>query len=610
MRSHAEWRRFRGKPALCLIASLVVSAVVGGSGRDARAGIDDLLGTEPGELVNGGNFLNADNCSSCHGKGFEGDFSVLPFDGWAGTMMGNAARDPVFFAALTVANQDTPGVGTYCLRCHSPIAFVRGHATPPDGSAFDEVDEQGIGCDTCHRMEESPVAGPTPYLVSNAQIFYDLDERKRGPYVACADEPMNPDCANSPAHEVIQRTSLGDSSLCGQCHEVTNPDRKLRDELGVETAFEFPLDTTYTEWQNSAFSTGAEALSCQDCHMMRKPGEYPLTSFFNAKKRPNVRTHVFVGGNHWGIEAVMNANPDRAASFPESFAVAKAATLGMLASATKLTVTGLEGTPKPGDTINLAVKVENLSGHKFPSGYAETRRAWLSVVLVDAEGKERALLGGYDVMSGEIAETPPTRIYRALHGAWNGTTAEVEEHLSLHDSVVSDSRIPPKGFVPTVTTAVKGPIDYADGEGGFRNFDEAPLVVTLPTDLVGKQTLEVRVNYQSMTVEYVKFLQAENVTDTRGDDLARIFDETGRAAPLVIGQVSQLIDFGGEPGVGGAGGTGGGGEASGGAPSVDIGGAGVGCAMSPNPRTSSWFLGVALAWLARRRGAKANRRWL
>jgi hypothetical protein len=45
-------------------------------------------------------------------------------------MMANAARDPVFFAALAVANQDLPSVGTFCIRCHAPIGFVRGHATP------------------------------------------------------------------------------------------------------------------------------------------------------------------------------------------------------------------------------------------------------------------------------------------------------------------------------------------------------------------------------------------------------------------------------------------------------------------------------------------------
>src|SRR4051812_9701964 len=117
----------RGIPAALTLSLVLASGA-------ALAGINDLKGTKPGDLVSGGKFLNADGCSQCHGGGWMGDKTYLPSDTWAGTMMANAARDPVFFAALAVANQDAPGVGTFCIRCHTPIGFVRGHATPPDGS--------------------------------------------------------------------------------------------------------------------------------------------------------------------------------------------------------------------------------------------------------------------------------------------------------------------------------------------------------------------------------------------------------------------------------------------------------------------------------------------
>src|SRR5687768_15121421 len=41
-------------------------------------------------------------CDSCHGQ--YADYAAN--DTWKGTMMANAARDPLFHAALTVANQD------------------------------------------------------------------------------------------------------------------------------------------------------------------------------------------------------------------------------------------------------------------------------------------------------------------------------------------------------------------------------------------------------------------------------------------------------------------------------------------------------------------------
>ena len=58
--------------------------------------------------------------------------------GTAGTMMANAARDPVFFAAIAIARQDAPDSAVeHCVRCHSPTSYVRGHSLPADGSALD-----------------------------------------------------------------------------------------------------------------------------------------------------------------------------------------------------------------------------------------------------------------------------------------------------------------------------------------------------------------------------------------------------------------------------------------------------------------------------------------
>jgi MYXO-CTERM domain-containing protein len=53
---------------------------------------------------------------------------------WEGSMMANAARDPLMYAALAIANQDVSGVGgDFCLRCHSPSGFTMGHTmmNPP-----------------------------------------------------------------------------------------------------------------------------------------------------------------------------------------------------------------------------------------------------------------------------------------------------------------------------------------------------------------------------------------------------------------------------------------------------------------------------------------------
>ncbi|AKT37764.1 MYXO-CTERM sorting domain-containing protein [Chondromyces crocatus] len=581
----------------------------------AAAGLADLQGTNPGDLPNGGYFSPAERCATCHktsGNQPPQWREHMPVDTWAGTMMGNAARDPVFFAALTVANQDFPGMGTFCIRCHSPTAFVRGHATPPDGSGFDPIpaegliDTQGVGCDTCHRA--TTLADPQdpnfPYYLGNAQLLYEDDPSgtKRGPY---AD-------SSSPNHGSMQEPNLADSRFCGQCHQVTNPEIMLRDAQGVPTAIEFPLDTTYEEWAASDYANDAQQTSCIDCHMKRASGNLPVVNIFDPILRTDPRDHVIVGGNHWGIQAVMAApaNAEHVASNQQAFQLALTKTLESLQSAAAVTLVDAPAELSPGQPFTVRVRVENLTGHKFPTGYAESRRAWVAVALVDASGAERTLVGGYDEATGEIVEDPPTHVYKAVHGKWNAAleVGEAEEHLALHDMIISDTRIPPKGFVASETTLPTSEIDFSDGNGGYRHFDEVAFTLTAPADAAGMQTLSARVYYQSMTRHYIEFLRDQNVTDDRGMELEDIYRATGEAPPILVARAESPVDLGGSsgPGGGGAGGTGG--EAGSGDTPVPPGSGdegGCGCraagAEDAGPWAAATLTGLALLAASRRR---------
>lgn len=587
------------------LGALLALGLVSGS---AAAGVGDLQGTQPGDLPNGGYFSSAENCATCHKAkaGMEPDY--MPFDTWNGTMMGNAARDPVFFAALTVANQDEPGVGTFCLRCHSPLGFVRGHASPPDGSGFDPdpenglIDGQGVGCDTCHRATTiADTADPSfPYYLGNAQLTYtdDVNMTKHGPY----------NDASSPNHGTVQDLNLADSRFCGQCHQVTNPGRRLKDAAGVDTPLEFPLDTTYEEWTASDYADGgASATSCIDCHMQKKLGEFPVTNLFESPLRTDPRDHALVGGNHWGILAVMEANPDRAATYGPSFQLALARTLDSLESSAQVTLVDAPREAAAGETFNVTVRVENLTGHKFPTGYAESRRAWIALSLVGGGDQEVALLGGYDAATGEIQADPPTHVYRAVHGRWDQAsgTGQKEEHIVLHDMILSDTRIPPKGFVPSTTTAPTMEIDYADGSGGYRHYDEATFAVTAPAAATGTLTLSARIYFQSMTREHVEFLKSENVTDTRGDDLEAIYLATGEAAPILVASAESPIDFGAPPGTGGGGGESGSSTGGNTEPGDDDGGCGC---RAAGREASGGLSAAALAGLAIAAAARRQRR--
>ncbi|WP_437815400.1 MYXO-CTERM sorting domain-containing protein [Sorangium sp. So ce1078] len=593
---------------------------------EAAAGIDDLQGTKAGEMPAQNNLGTAERCAGCHRAEDENGLDYMPTDTWAGTMMANAWRDPVFKAALTIANQDAPGVGTFCLRCHSPVGFVNGRATPPDGSGFDPnaasdgkiVDGQGVSCSVCHRAK--PTLGPddkSSYLIGNAQLVFDTTPEAAGfTSTPVMYGPYENVVSNS--HIGERDTTLAGSQFCGQCHQVTNPEVMLRNADGTETTIEFPLDTTFEEWASSDFRDGgSDARSCIDCHMRRKTGEWTVADLGPIRTDP--RDHVLVGGNHWGIQAVMAAEKEFAAERADAFQLALDRTLESLASAASVTLVEAPREAGPGDEITLTVRVENLTGHKFPTGYAESRRAWIAVFLVDEDGGERPLLGGYDADTGEIQHEPPTHEYRAVHGLWNSDAGagEKEEHLARHDMIISDTRIPPKGFVPaSQTTRPTAEIDFGDGNGGFRNYDEARFTLTVPAGAFGAQTLSARVYYQSMTREYIEFLRSENVTDDTGEKLMEIYEETGEAPPILVASADAPIDLGAPPdntGGGGSSGDGGGGggdspTGSGADGARDAGGCGC---RTPGDGHDGWLpaglAGLALASAAARR-RRAHRR--
>ncbi|WP_437510106.1 MYXO-CTERM sorting domain-containing protein [Sorangium sp. So ce1099] len=597
--------------------------------RGAAAGIDDLQGTTADEMPQPNNFGTAERCTGCHRAEGQDPLDYMPTDTWAGTMMANAWRDPIFKAALTIANQDVPGIGTFCLRCHSPVGFVNGRATPPDGSGFDPnaasdgkiVDGQGVSCNVCHRAETTlgPDGKPS-YHLGNAQLVFDTSPDAAG-FISTPVMYGPYENVESNSHVGERDPSLAGSQFCGQCHQVTNPEVMLRNADGTETTIEFPLDTTFEEWAASDFRDGGpDARSCVDCHMRRKTGELAVADLGPLRTDP--RDHVLVGGNHWGIQAVMAAEKEYVAEREAAFQLALDRTLESLASAASVTLVEAPEEALPGDEITLTVRVENLTGHKFPTGYAESRRAWIAVFLVDEAGVERPLLGGYDADTGEIQHEPPTHEYRAVHGRWDdgAGVGEKEEHIALHDMVISDTRIPPKGFVPSRTTQPTQEIHFGDGNGGYRNYDEASFTLTVPADASGAQTLSARVYYQSMTREYIEFLRSANVTDNKGEELMAIYEDTGEAPPILVANADAPIDLGDPPdttgstgsgGSGGSGGDGAGGSPTGGAASGsrEDGGCGL---RTPGNGHDGWLpaalAGLALASAAARRRRAHQRR--
>ncbi len=491
-------------------------------------------------------------CRNCHDRDSVPPEPSLymPFDGWVSSMMGNSERDPLFRAAVSVANQDVPNVGQWCLRCHSPQAYFSGHNLPPDTSAFAPIDFEGVTCDVCHRSIV-PAGEPGAPYVGNAQLYLDTTVKKYGPY---------PDLLNS-AHEGALSSFTGSSELCGQCHSVHNPIGAWRALDGGTLGARFPLDTTYEEWKQSAFATlplDAGFMSCTDCHLPRFTGADGGALYKTAKLgdlHSHPRQHALAGGNVWGLDAVQAANPALAAEFTEQFAATRQLTLQNLRGAATLTLT-VPTAAQTGPTATVTVRVTNRTGHKLPTGYADGRR-----VVVQLAVDSQVVTGAFD--AGALLPDSQSRVYEALHGR---AGVGVEEHLALHDAIIKDSRIPPTASSPSGETKPVGVDWFNLADGGLRDYDETTFRVQLKASLAdgAKVKLTARLLFQSTTPEYIAFLAAENHTDDAGAALRDIYDATGKGAPIEMASAqAELTVSRPAPADGGAGGGAGGGSGGG-----------------------------------------------
>jgi hypothetical protein len=516
----------------------------------------DLPGTQP---LGGGTFDAPSLCVNCHG-GY--DSAVEPGHNFQGMMMGQAARDPLFYACLTVANQDAPSSGDLCLRCHSPFGWLGGRSQPTDGSQLTAFDREGMACDFCHRAVNplyqvgvSPpedediindlLPGHQPSSYSNGQYVMDPLPRKRGPF---ADAVAPHAFLVSPFHS--------SSDFCGTCHDVSNP---AFDRVGTTADYQpgpldqaastinssvlMPLERTYSEWKNSAFPGGVYApdfagnkpggmvASCQDCHLRDVDGKG--CNDVAAPIRANLPLHDMMGGNAWMGPVIATLYPLETDATALADGAARAVSMLEKAALVEVALT-------PADQEWIAtVTVTNRCGHKLPTGYPEGRRMWLNVIAYDSQGGKIYESGAYDAATGVLTQDADAMIYETHLGISPplgnalGIPHGESFHFALNDTIFKDNRIPPMGFTNAAFDAFGGrPVDptqpaprYADGQ----NWDASTFALPAATAKV-----VARLYYQTTSKEYVEFLHATNSSNSTGQTLLDAWNANGKSPPVLM----------------------------------------------------------------------------
>ncbi len=518
-------------------------------------------------------------CVLCHSN-YAPDHS--PMETWQTSLMAQAARDPVWHAAVSIAEQDAPSSGETCLRCHAPKAWLEGRSTPTDGSALVGEDFEGVTCIACHRMidpvYEAGVNPPEdldqlnalpfpPASTGNGSYVIDLLDRRRGPFDLAIDYP------DFNFHFWLESPFHRESAQCGTCHEVSNQAYERQGGpvpapsdtyiLGTLDAAHptldrydmFPEQRTYSEWLESDFADGPIDMggrfggnnplvsSCQDCHMPDTTGTACNPAIAQVV-RDDLPLHRFAGAANWVLDSIIQL--DLAADTPDGLYGAaevsglsqmqiddaKASNVAFLQSAADLEATF--------ESLDLNVRVTNQTGHKLPTGYPEGRRIWVNVQYKDNGGTIIDERGAYDDELAEL-DAGTTKVYHSEVGMDEVTAAATNLpagqsfHLVLNNEWIFDNRIPPRGFTNAGFAAVQAaPVDYSYADG--QHWDDT--LYDIPCDA---RTAEVRLYYQSTSKEYAEFLRDTNVTNSKGDIFYGLYEDLGMSAPIEMNSV--IVDL-------------------------------------------------------------------
>ncbi len=439
-------------------------------------------------IYDNGIFVGSGRCAGCHGidpVGFanvtaEGEM-VNPTENWRGTMMANSAKDPFWRAKVSHETSVNPGhaqdLVNKCTSCHAPIGLytniISGNPNydisqlPTDSMARD-----GVNCSACHQQRMDNLGQEF-----SGSLHFHTDTIW-GPYVS---EEMDFPIFYQAMQSFVGYTPVGDhkfkkSELCAACHTLSTHTADLDGNYTGDTFIE---QATYHEWLNSSYKTSNDPnvhKECQGCHMPSLEEPIVIASGYSfLPGRAPYGQHYLVGGNTFMLELLKNnITPLDLTANATHFNTVIARTNYQLQHETANVL--LVEDNIDADTARFTVKITNLAGHKFPSGYP-ARRAFIEFVVTNDNGEEVFRSGGVDNdyrVIGENLDFEPhynvirdpnqVQIYEMVMGDVNNNVTTVLERAKTY---LKDNRLVPLGF----STSVGGLYDTTQIVGVFNDPD-------------------------------------------------------------------------------------------------------------------------------------------
>ena len=540
---------------ICLLIGLSASDK---SSKEVPINNDKLFDIHQELLNNQIYFTTHQVCTACHGFDFDGIANVdnegndiNPIDDWSSTMMALSAKDPFWRAKVRheviINPQFKDEIQDGCVDCHAPIGFYQSLYDGHVHYDFDNIDNDnfaldGVNCAACHQQADEQLGN-----LFDGELVFDTLYNLYGPFENPLAAPMFSFTGFAPVYS----EHINDAGICASCHTLIT---QTIDVAGNLTNNTFVEQATYHEWENSTYNS--TNITCQSCHIPRITDSVLLSSReLFAEKRSPFGLHTLVGGNSFMLKLMKeNKAALNIGVVDENFDETIAATIDLLQNHS--IELELDFISNVNDSALFKVNIENLTGHKFPSGYP-SRRAFIEFIVKKDNGEtifhSGEILPDFEVFGQHpdkedhyqtISAEDEVQIYEMVFNDTDGNQTTI---LTRAFESIKDNRIPPKGFtrshsvydtVKIVGLANIDPDFNNDGTSEGSGTDDVYYHFSL-NGYQGLIDVTARMWYQSAPPKWMEELFA--TSDPTIDEFETMYDNADQQPVLMAEEVLQNI---------------------------------------------------------------------
>ena len=482
-------------------------------------------------------FQTSDRCLACHNglTTSSGEDISIGFN-WRASMMANSSRDPYWQASVRRESLDHPesqaAIEDECSACHMPMARFESKRGGGEGTVFshipfgsgkveDQQAEDGVSCSLCHQISKLKLGTRESFNGGFAIEPPDANGERAeyGPFKV------------EKGHTRIMRSSSGgfrpsesehirQSEVCATCHTLYT--KALG--AGGKVIGELPEQMPYQEWLHSEFR---EKQSCQSCHMPVVKEEVRITNVLG-EMREGMSRHVFVAANTFMLR-MLNRYRNELSVVALSGELALAAERTERFLQTQTARIAIEGMEVRAGRLEAEVAVENLGGHKLPTGYP-SRRAWLHVVVRDRNQQvvfESGRLKPDGAIEGHDGDADPARFEPHYDEITRGDQVQTYESVmadqngavttGLLDAVryVKDNRLLPRGFDKRTAGKDIAVVGEAERDADFTGAGDKVRYTVALGNSQGPYRMEAELCYQAISHRWANNLKKYDAPEPR-----------------------------------------------------------------------------------------------